>query len=110
MESRRKKAGIVEEARKRQTFFKELPTYLRIIKDTVRNKVDPKAEVYLFGSVAEGTSVYSSDIDVLIVSDEKPEKVRVILWDAGIEEPFEILVMPKQNLEDFSKRAKLIPV
>ncbi len=106
MESER----IVREARRRQEIFKNLQKYLSAIKETVREKVDRNAEIYLFGSVAEGTHLYSSDIDVLVVSDVKSEKVRVALWEVGIEDPFEILVLPKDKLEDFRRRATLVPV
>jgi predicted nucleotidyltransferase len=101
---------LVSEARKRQTYFKELPKYLAIIKDAVRKKVDSQAKIFLFGSVAEGTNVYSSDIDILVVSDKKPEEIRVALWDAGIEEPFEVLIIPPRSLPGFRTRAKLVPV
>jgi len=52
---------IVEEALRRQRVFRELDSWLRKIAKVVK-EMDPEAEVYLFGSVAEGRYTFSSDI------------------------------------------------
>ncbi len=65
---------LVEVALKRRRVFEKLPEYLRIIKDTVC-KLDSKAEVYMFGSVAEKNYNYSSDIDILIITEAHPAHV-----------------------------------
>ncbi|MHA1916741.1 MAG: nucleotidyltransferase domain-containing protein [Candidatus Ranarchaeia archaeon] len=59
------------------------------MKNTITN-LDPIAEVYLFGSVAENKNTYKSDIDILIITQIKPEQIHAKLWKAGIKEPFEI--------------------
>ena len=41
--------------------FRELDSWLRKIAKVVK-EMDPEAEVYLFGSVAEGRYTFSSDI------------------------------------------------
>jgi hypothetical protein len=73
-------------------------------------ETDPCAEVYLFGSVAEGHYTYSSDIDVLIVTDRGVEEVLPRLWEAGIRDPFEIHVRPRSMLEQYRRRDKLIRI
>ncbi len=97
---------IVEEAIRRQRIFNNLKEYLQTIKMTVR-KMDPEAEVYLFGSVAENRYTYSSDIDILIVTRMEPAKVHLELWKTGIKDPFEIHVQPPEGLNPYKDRGKL---
>ena len=98
---------LVKEALRRQEIFKNLNKYLRIIKSTVE-KLDENAEVYLFGSVAEGKHLYSSDIDVLVVTVLDPAVVISELWKRGIKDPFEIHVCHPKNLALYRLRAKLV--
>ena len=79
---------LVKEALRRQEIFKNLDKYLRIIKSTVE-ELDENAEVYLFGSVAEGKHLYSSDIDVLVVTVLDLAVVISELWKRDIKDPFE---------------------
>jgi predicted nucleotidyltransferase len=60
---------LVEEAKRRAEIFRNLGRYLAAIADVVRG-LDGDAEVYLFGSVAEGRYLLSSDIDVLVVTNQ----------------------------------------
>ena len=71
---------LIEEAKRRAEIFRNLPKYLRVILDTVRS-IDENAEVYLFGSVAEGRYVLSSDIDILVVTGRSPGEVLAALWE-----------------------------
>ena len=73
-------------------------------------ELDEDAEVYLFGSVAEGKHTLSSDIDVLVVTNQPPGKVLATLWEKGIKDPFEIHVITKNMLETYRKRAKLVMI
>lgn len=98
---------LVKEAKRRAEIHRNLKHYFRVILDAV-GEIDDSAEVYLFGSVAEGTHTYSSDIDVLVITDRKPEEVISKLWSKGIEDPFEIHVINKNLLERYEKRSKLI--
>ena len=100
---------LVEDAKRRAEVFKNLNKYMQVIAETVK-ELDEDAEVYLFGSVAEGKHLLSSDIDVLVVTDESPGKVISMLWDRGIEDPFEIHVVTKEMLELYKKRAKLLRI
>jgi predicted nucleotidyltransferase len=98
---------LVKTALKRQEAFKNLSKYIGIINETV-HKLDPEAETYLFGSVAEKENNYSSDIDILIATKLSPAKINSELWKADIKEPFEIHVQPPKKLAFYKKRAKLV--
>lgn len=100
---------MIERALRRQEVFKNLNHYLRIIKDIVL-RIDPNAEVFLFGSVAEGTYTYSSDVDVLIVTGANSAEVLRALWEAGIKDPFEIHVQTPERAEEYRRRAKLVKI
>ena len=100
---------LIEEAKRRAEIFRNLPKYLRVILDTVRS-IDENAEVYLFGSVAEGRYVLSSDIDILVVTGRSPGEVLAALWEKGIKEPFEIHVINKDVLKIYARKAKLIEI
>ena len=98
---------LIEEARRRAEIFRSLDRYLKIIAEIV-SILDEKAEVYLFGSVAEGKHLLSSDIDILIVTNTPPSKVLAELWNKDIKEPFEIHVTTKDKSEIYKRKAKLI--
>jgi len=98
---------LINEAKRRREIFENLDEYLKKIVETVR-KLDSNAELYLFGSVAEGGHLISSDIDILVVSDLHPGRIIAELWSNGIDDPFEIHVITKDMLETYKKRAKLI--
>ena len=99
---------LIDEARRREV-FENLGTYLRRLVEVVKG-LDPSSEVYLFGSVAEGRYLLSSDIDVLVVADANPGKVLAELWLAGIRDPFEIHVVARKALELYRRRSKLVRV
>lgn len=97
----------MREALKRREIFDNLDKYLcRIHKLLV--KLDPFIKDYLFGSVAENRYVYSSDIDILVVTNLKPGQVISYLWKNGIEDPFEIHVITQELLLLYENRGKLI--
>lgn len=100
---------LASEALRRRRVFENLGDYLKVLVDVVRG-VDPRAEVYLFGSVVEGRHTYSSDIDVLIVTDARPEEVITRLWRHGVEDPFEFHVIPRKDLPKYARRARLVKV
>jgi predicted nucleotidyltransferase len=81
----------------------------RIVK--VVKKIDPYAEVYLFGSVVEGKYLLlSSDIDILVVTSSPPGNLLAELWASGLRDLFEIHVVNLEVLEVYKKRSKLIRV
>ncbi len=100
---------LIEEAEERKKVFKNLKTYIKKIVEVTR-KLDPSAEIYLFGSVAEGKHFLSSDVDILVVTNTHPGRVLAELWLAGIKEPFEIHVVTRNMLETYEKKSKLIRV
>jgi predicted nucleotidyltransferase len=98
---------LIDEVKRRREIFEMLDEYLKKIVETVR-RIDSNAELYLFGSVAEGKHLLSSDIDILVVSDLHPGKIIAELWSNGIDDPFEIHVITRDMLETYKRRAKLI--
>jgi predicted nucleotidyltransferase len=100
---------LVKRALDRQEVFRNLPKYIKIVKQTMEG-IDSNAEIYLFGSVAEKRNNYSSDIDILIVTMLPPANVISELWKAGIKEPFEIHVHTTENADLYRKRAKLTKI
>jgi len=100
---------MIELALRRQRVFRYLGRYLKKIKEVVSG-IDPKAKVYLFGSVAEGKYVLSSDIDVLIVTREDPARMHAELWKNGIKEPFEVHIQPPERAALYLKRGKFIEI
>ncbi|MDH5815187.1 MAG: nucleotidyltransferase domain-containing protein [Candidatus Nezhaarchaeales archaeon] len=100
---------LVKLARHRAEVFRNLKHYLKVVVETVK-ELDENAEVYLFGSVVEGTYTLSSDIDILVVTDQPPEEVLVKLWERGIKDPFEVHVIRREMLELYKWRSKLVKV
>ncbi|MGA3290776.1 MAG: nucleotidyltransferase domain-containing protein [Candidatus Bathyarchaeia archaeon] len=94
---------VVKAALKRQEAFSNLSRNLEIIKRTVHG-LDPDAETFLFGSAVEKEHNYSSDIDILIITNLHPARVLSELWKAGIKEPFEIHVHSREDAEFFKER------
>lgn len=100
---------LVKTALKRQEAFRNLAEHLETIRKTVY-KLDPEAEIFMFGSVVEKKYNYSSDIDILIVTRLHPGKVHSELWKAGIRDPFEIHVHPPEKAVIYKKRTTLVKV
>ncbi|MEM2815808.1 MAG: nucleotidyltransferase domain-containing protein [Candidatus Bathyarchaeia archaeon] len=100
---------LVREAKRRAQIFRNIDKYLKAIGEKVK-KLDKNAEAYLFGSVAEGKHLLSSDIDILVVTDMPPAQVIAELGRSGITDPFEIHAASKNMLELYKIRAKLIKI
>jgi len=100
---------LVAEAMRRREIFDNLPTYLRRLKE-IALKVDPEAEIYLFGSVADGRHTYSSDIDILIIT----EKDRLEMLRALVKEEFtnffEIHVRKPREAIWYKRMANLVRI
>jgi len=99
----------VKRALQKRRVFNSLKEHLDVIKRVVCG-LDPNAEVYLFGSVAEGRSNLASDIDILIVTKVDPAEVHMELWRAGVKEPFEIHVHTKDEVTFYEGRVRLLKV
>ncbi|MEM1606032.1 MAG: nucleotidyltransferase domain-containing protein [Fervidicoccaceae archaeon] len=98
---------LVKLAKHRAEVFRNLEHYLKVIVKAVK-ELDEKAEVYLFGSVAEDTYMLLSDIDILIVTDQSPENVLVELWEKGIKDTFEVHIIRREILDLYKRRSKLV--
>jgi predicted nucleotidyltransferase len=93
----------------RRRYLEDLPRYLSLIKEAALRR-DPAAEVYLFGSYAEGAARPDSDVDVLIVTElaaveEARARLRMEIDDAlGRPNPFELhMVTPAQYREWYAR-------
>lgn len=100
---------LVKTALRRQEAFKNLAKHLQTIKSTV-HKLDPEAEVYMFGSVVTKRHSYSSDIDILVITKLYPAEVYSELWRAGIRDPFEIHARSPEEAAFYRARTKLARV
>ena len=100
---------LVKLAKHRIEVFRNLKYYLKVIVEAVK-EIDEKAEVYLFGSITEGTYTLSSDIDILVATDQPPEKILVKLWEKGIKDPFEVHIIKREMLDLYKWRSKLVKV
>ena len=100
---------IVREALRRREVFTKLEKWLELIAGVVK-QLDPEAEVYLFGSVAEGRYNLSSDIDVLVVTEEEPPRVIAELVRRGVGDPFEIHVVRQRYVKAYAERSRLVRV
>lgn len=100
---------LIKTALERRNTFKNLPEKLETVKKVVR-KLDSQAKIYLFGSVAEKTHTYSSDIDILVVTRLHPAKIHAELWKAEIREPFEIHVQTPEKAELYMAKTKLVEI
>ena len=86
-----------------------MKNYLKKINKVV-SRIDSRAKIYLFGSVAEGRQTYSSDIDILIITNMEAGKILMELWRNGIKDPFEIHIQPPENLLLYRKKCKLLRI
>ncbi len=98
---------ILEEAKRRRKIFDNLQFFLKKLVKTVR-KLDTNAEVYLFGSVAEGRYCYGSDIDILIITEKNPHEIRSKLTELGFREPFELHVLKPEEASSLTLRSRLV--
>lgn len=77
---------------------------LKKVKQLVR-EVDPKARVYLFGSVVRGEATAASDIDILVVTElfARRHDMMVKVYKA-VEEPVELHFATEDMLNKWYKR------
>jgi len=97
----------------RVKMLKEWKTWIRKIAETVKELV-PNVQVYVIGSVVRGDYVAGSDVDILVISPDIPEKmIKRGKIKAKIEEklnlpyyhPFEIHVLRPEEAESYLKKA-----
>ena len=67
--------------------------------------MDPEAEVFLFGSVAEGKYVFSSDIDILIITKKTDQKYNIMVEAyKTINAPIELHITTNEKFEKWYKK------
>jgi predicted nucleotidyltransferase len=98
---------LVEEALRRRAIFDNLERYLARLKEVVQG-VDPDAEVYLFGSVAEKRHSYSSDIDILIITEKERIEVLEALAKEEFAEIFDLHVRKPADTEWYKRHTNLV--
>ena len=91
---------FVEIAKRRIEVFSNLNSYLDRIKQSVL-KTDPHSELYLFGSVAKGTSNMASDIDILVITELNRDNIQMVLDREGIGFPFEFHIRNRETAEPY---------
>jgi hypothetical protein len=101
---------VCEISKQRRKYFHNYMHYARLIKEAVELE---DVEVIVLGSVVEGEHTMASDIDVLIIFDNVPQrlddrakilsKVNEVL---GYLHPFELHLVTRKEAEWYRKRSK----
>jgi len=100
---------LVAEALERRKIFQNLNIYLKKLKELVL-EVDPHAEIYLFGSVAENRYNYSSDIDILVVSEVDRLKLLKALAVEDFTKVFQIHVRRPKETDWYKRMTRLVRI
>jgi predicted nucleotidyltransferase len=100
---------LVRDALRRREIFNNLGMYLERLKEIVLS-VDPKAGVYLFGSVVERRHNYSSDVDILIVTEEDKLRILEAIAKEEFTKIFEIHVRKPEETAWYKKMTKLVRI
>ncbi|AKA47945.1 hypothetical protein IX51_01280 [uncultured archaeon] len=94
---------LADRIKRRRDTFENLEAGLGLIKKAAVD-LDPHAEVYLFGSTASTGSKIAGDIDVLIVTEMKPDVVITHFWKMGFSDPFEFHVRTADQAAPYFRR------
>jgi len=97
---------FVEIYKKRKKIFDNLDFNLKEITANIKN-IDNDADIYLFGSVLKGNNNMASDIDILIITENK-EKVMKCLWDNNYSDPFEFHIRNENESKVYFRHIKEI--
>lgn len=96
---------MLKSAKENEKFFKNFLKYARIIK-RIAEKELKDLKVFVFGSIVEGKSLPTSDIDILIVSKNMPKKISErskikakIRKKIGLFSPFELHLINEEEFE-----------
>ncbi len=97
--------------------LEEWRRWAELIATAAKEIISSDVKVYVIGSVAEGNYVASSDVDILIISSEVPEKlsersrIRVLIEERlkmPYYHPFEFHIVRPEEAEPYLKRAKKV--
>ncbi|MCD6084827.1 MAG: nucleotidyltransferase domain-containing protein [Desulfurococcales archaeon] len=85
-------------------YLKNFMSIAKEVKEMVR-KIDPEAEVYVFGSVVSGGWTGASDIDILIVTENISRKYDIMVEVyKNTEAPVELHIVTPQQFEKWYRR------
>jgi len=85
-------------------FLRNFREVAKLVKDIVK-RIDPGAEVYVFGSVVTGKYTAASDIDMLVIINDISKKYEIIVEVyRNIEAPIELHVITRQQFERWYRR------
>lgn len=101
---------ILNEIKKEnEKYFKNYKQYAKIAKRIAEKEIG-KVKVFVFGSVVKKQHTPASDIDLLIVSEKVPEKMKAraeivakILRRIGLLSPFEIHLINEREFKWYKK-------
>jgi predicted nucleotidyltransferase len=99
---------LLEEKKENEKYFKEPEKYAKIIKKKAK-EILKKVRVFLFGSIVRGDFLFSSDIDVLVVSDnfkenERGKIISQLLNEVGFFSPFQIHLVKTKGFKNWYKK------
>ncbi len=92
--------------KKRRGIFNNLDYNINTLVNIIKRE-DQNSEIYLFGSVLSNNYNMSSDIDILIITNNK-EKIMKLLWDNSYDEPFEFHIKNKDEAKIYFRHIKNI--
>jgi len=105
---------LINSSLKRARMLREWKMWIQKIAKAVK-KLLPNAEIYIIGSIARGDYVGGSDVDILIISPNLPEKasdrakIKVLLEEElnlPYYHPFEIHLLKPNEAKPYFRRAK----
>jgi predicted nucleotidyltransferase len=99
---------LLEEKKENEKYFKESEKYVKKIKRKAK-EILKGARVFLFDSIVRGDFLLSSDIDVLVVSDnfkesERGKIISQLLNEVGFFSPFQIHLVKTKDFKNWYKK------
>ncbi len=77
---------------------------LQRVKEII-HRIDPSAEIYVFGSVVEGKYTGASDIDVLVITDKIEEKYDIMVnVYKEVDAPIELHIVSREQFKRWYSR------
>jgi len=104
---------LKERVREERKYFEDPERYLKVLKEILKKELGDDVRVFLFGSVVRGDYVVGkSDIDVLVVSKNVPQRVyrrselvtEFLRAIVDLYAPFEIHFATPEQFEGWYKR------
>jgi len=99
---------LLKEKKENEKYFKDPEKYAKIVKEKAK-EILKKVKVFLFGSIVRGDFLFSSDIDVLVVSDnfkegERGKIIAQLLNEIGFFSPFQIHLVKNKDFKNWYKK------